>query len=167
MKAVKAVKAAAPTPRATRQSGELALDGQLCFALYSSSLAMTKLYKPVLEPLAITYPQYLVLLALWEQNALSVSELGSRLFLDSGTLTPLLKRMELSAWLTRSRDAKDERRVIVSLAPAGEALRKKAHKVPTMVAQSTGCSAAELIELTQQLQRLRGHLQNALMASVH
>src|SRR5438876_7144972 len=93
----------------------LALDNQLCFSLYSTSLAMTKLYKPLLAPLGLTYPQYLVLLVLWETDAISVNELGARLFLDSGTLTPLLKRMQTAGWLARTRDAADERRVIVTL----------------------------------------------------
>ncbi|MBC7717662.1 MAG: MarR family transcriptional regulator [Pseudorhodobacter sp.] len=145
----------------------LALDGQLCFALYSTSLAMTKLYKPALEPLGITYPQYLVLLALWEENAQSVSELGARLFLDSGTLTPLLKRMETSEWLTRTRDAQDERRVIIHLAPAGTSLRKRAQNVPIRLAKSTGCSAAEMNELTRCLQQLRGHLHIATLNAAH
>src|SRR5206468_5596661 len=83
-----------PAPDAGRLDAWLALDNQLCFALYSTSLAMTKLYKPLLEPLGLTYPQYLALLVLWARDALTVSELGERLFLDSGTLTPLLKRME-------------------------------------------------------------------------
>ena len=102
------------------------LDHQLCFALYSSSLVMTKLYKPVLSALGLTYPQYLVLLVLWEADGVSVIELGKRLFLDSGTLTPLLKRMEAAGWLTRLRAVDDQRRVIVSLTSAGRALRRKA-----------------------------------------
>lgn len=97
----------------------LRLDNQLCFALYSASLAMTKAYKPLLDALGLTYPQYLVMLVLWEHGMLSVSELGERLFLDSGTLTPLLKRMEAGGWLARVRSLEDERRVMVSLTPAG------------------------------------------------
>ena len=89
-------------------SGEmLKLDHQLCFALYSSSLAMTKMYKPMLEPLGLTYPQYLAMLVLWEDDGLAVSELGQRLQLDSGTLTPLLKRLESSGLLQRRRDSAD------------------------------------------------------------
>src|SRR5439155_24290568 len=86
------------------------LDRQLCFALYSSSLAMTKLYKPLLDPLGLTYPQYLVMLVLWEGDGIAVSELGQRLQLDSGTLTPLLKRLEASGLVQRRRDSADERR---------------------------------------------------------
>ncbi|MFJ5383249.1 MarR family winged helix-turn-helix transcriptional regulator, partial [Cupriavidus sp. CER94] len=93
----------------------LQLDQQLCFALYSTSLAMTKLYKPILGELGLTYPQYLVMLVLWEHDEVSVSELGGRLTLDSGTLTPLLKRLESAGFVRRGRDAEDERRVLVSL----------------------------------------------------
>src|SRR5688572_14095542 len=89
----------------------LLLDNQLCFALYSTSLAMTKLYKPLLEELGLTYPQYLAMLVLWERDGLMVSELGERLYLDSGTLTPLLKRLEAAGYIARLRDVEDERRV--------------------------------------------------------
>jgi MarR family transcriptional regulator, organic hydroperoxide resistance regulator len=136
----------------------LHLDRQLCFALYSSSLAMTKLYKPLLEPLGLTYPQYLALLVLWERDGLGVNELGERLFLDSGTLTPLLKRMEAAGWVQRERDRADERRVVVSLTAEGRALRKQAQNVPPQVARASGCSAPELAELTLRLQRLRDQL---------
>jgi MarR family transcriptional regulator, organic hydroperoxide resistance regulator len=148
---------AANDPRALQR-----LDQQLCFALYSSSLVMTKLYKPVLGALGLTYPQYLVLLVLWETDAIGVGELGERLYLDSGTLTPLLKRMEAAGLLTRERAAADERRVIVSLSAAGRALRRRCQRVPIEVACATGCKLTELTELTAQLQALRsnvaGHL---------
>ena len=108
----------------------LLLDNQLCFAMYSASLAMTKAYKKILASLEITYPQYLVMLVLWEKDGVTVSELGTRLFLDSGTLTPLLKRMESMGLLHRNRDAGDERRVVVSLSDGGRALREKAKAVP-------------------------------------
>jgi len=134
------------------------LDRQLCFALYSSSLLMTKLYKPVLAPLGLTYPQYLVLLVLWETDAIAVGELGARLFLDSGTLTPLLKRMAASGLLSRSRATDDERRVIVALSPAGRALRRKAQRVPLDVACATGCGLDEIAELTERLQALRDRI---------
>jgi MarR family transcriptional regulator, organic hydroperoxide resistance regulator len=139
----------------------LQLDQQLCFALYSTSLAMTKIYKPLLEPLGVTYPQYLALLVLWERDGLAVSELGERLFLDSGTLTPLLKRMEVAGWLKRERATDDERRVLVSLTPEGRSLRQKAKRVPRQLAQTTRCSAEELISLTQRLQHLRTQLLGA------
>lgn len=134
------------------------LDHQLCFALYSSSLVMTKLYKPVLSALGLTYPQYLVLLVLWETDSVSVSELGARLFLDSGTLTPLLKRLEVAGWLTRLRAVEDERRVIVSLTTAGRALRRKAQHVPSQVACAAGCELDELADLTRRLQTLRANV---------
>ena len=145
----------------TRSLDWLQLDRQLCFALYSASLAMTKIYKPLLEPLGLTYPQYLVLLALWERDGLAVNELGERLFLDSGTLTPLLKRMEAAGWLQRSRDAADERRVIVTLTPEGRALRRRAQAVPKALAEIAGSTADELISLTERLQQLRTQLLDA------
>ncbi len=138
------------------------LDHQLCFALYSSSLLMTKLYKPVLAPLGLTYPQYLVLLVLWETDAIGVGELGARLTLDSGTLTPLLKRMEAAGLLARARAVSDERRVIVSLTAPGRALRRRAANVPVEVACATGCKLTELTELTAQLHTLRSNLAGQL-----
>jgi len=136
----------------------LQLDGQLCFALYSASLATTRLYKPLLEPLGLTYPQYLALLVLWEHGEQTVGQLGERLFLDSGTLTPLLKRMESSGWVSRQRSADDERRVVVSLTPAGRGLRQRARLVPHQLAAASGCSATELVALTQRLQALRDQI---------
>lgn len=149
------------TRRPDAKTDWLQLDQQLCFALYSSSLAMTKLYKPLLAPLGITYPQYLAFLVLWERDGLTVGELGERLFLDSGTLTPLLKRMEASGWLTRQRAADDERRVILTLTPEGRALRQKAKRVPLQLAQATRCDLSELASLTQRLQQLRSQLLSA------
>jgi len=143
-----------PPPDATW----LALDRQLCFALYASSLAMTKLYKPLLEPLGLTYPQYLVMLVLWEHDGLGVGEIGERLALDSGTLTPLLKRLEQAGLLTRLRDTADERRVRVALTATGRALRRRAQAVPQSIAAASGCSLGELSELTAQLQALRQRL---------
>lgn len=147
-------------PHATTFSSDhaLQLDKQLCFALYSASLAMTKLYKPLLKPLGLTYPQYLVMLVLWEKDDCMVSQLGDRLFLDSGTLTPLLKRMEASGWLQRQRDAVDERRVRIALTPAGLALRQDVAHIPVCLLQKTACTLPELQALTQQLQQLRDHL---------
>jgi MarR family transcriptional regulator, organic hydroperoxide resistance regulator len=139
----------------------LRLDRQLCFALYASSLAMTKLYKPLLAPLGLTYPQYLVMLLLWELGEASVSELGERLSLDSGTLTPLLKRMEQAELLSRQRDAQDERRVRVSLTAQGLALKAKAVDIPHRLACASACSLDELESLTHRLQQLRLQLQNA------
>ena len=148
-----------PARSARTPDAWLQLDHQLCFALYSASLARTKVYKPLLEPLGLTYPQYLALLLLWERDAQTVSELGERLFLDSGTLTPLLKRMEAAGWVIRERAADDERRVIVSLTAEGRDLRRLARAVPRQLAQATGCSADELVALTTRLQQLRSQLQ--------
>ena len=136
----------------------LLLDNQLCFALYSTSLAMTKLYKPFLEALGLTYPQYLVMLLLWEQDDVSVSALGERLFLDSGTLTPLLKRLESAGWVVRTRARDDERRVLIALTPAGRQLQARAGAVPGCVVSATHSPVSELLALTRQLQALRGQL---------
>ncbi len=136
----------------------LQLDHQLCFALYSASLAMTKLYKPLLADLGLTYPQYLALLALWERDGQQVSELGERLFLDSGTLTPLLKRLESAGLVRRARSSDDERRVHIHLTPDGHALKARAAAVPGCVLQATQCSLGEVIEMTRQLQALRDRL---------
>ena len=141
--------------RARDANDWLALDRQLCFAIYSASLAMTKVYKPLLEPLGLTYPQYLVMLALWETDGLSVSQLGERLALDSGTLTPLLKRLEASGLVQRLRDAADERRVLLQLTADGRALKQRAVQVPQAIAAASGCSLDELSALTAQLQTLR------------
>ncbi len=149
--------------RARDANDWLALDRQLCFAIYSASLAMTKVYKPLLEPLGLTYPQYLVMLALWETDGLSVSQLGERLALDSGTLTPLLKRLESAGLLQRLRDAADERRVLLQLTADGRALKRRAIQVPQAIAAASGCALDELAALTAQLQTLR----QRITASTH
>lgn len=146
-----------PNPSAPSHPA-LLLDNQLCFALYSTSLAMTKLYKPLLETLGLTYPQYLVLLVLWERDGVTVSELGERLFLDSGTLTPLLKRMEAADLLARTRSAQDERRVLITLSAAGRKLKAKAAKVPACMVAATHCPVSELKALTHKVQALRRQL---------
>jgi MarR family transcriptional regulator, organic hydroperoxide resistance regulator len=147
--------------RNTPDPAWLALDHQLCFALYSASLAMTKLYKPLLEPLGLTYPQYLVMLVLWEGDGVTVGQVGERLALDSGTLTPLLKRLEATGRVQRLRDAADERRVLLQLTPAGRALKARAAAVPPTIAQASGCSLNELSELTSRLQALRQQIADA------
>ena len=144
-------------PRLTADQA-LLLDNQLCFALYSASLAMTKLYKPLLEELGLTYPQYLAMLVLWERDGLMVSELGERLGLDSGTLTPLLKRLEAAGLIARVRAVEDERRVHVTLTADGRRLKARAAEVPGCVLQATGCTLPELKALTQQVQALRTRL---------
>ena len=146
-----------PSPT-TLSDQALRLDNQLCFALYSASLAMTKLYKPLLDKLGLTYPQYLALLVLWEQDGVGVSELGHRLNLDSGTLTPLLKRLETAGLLSRLRDTEDERRVRVVLTAEGRALKTQALRVPGCILQATQCDLDEVVALTRQVQALRDRL---------
>lgn len=136
----------------------LQLENQLCFALHSTSLAMTKVYRPLLEPLGLTYPQYLVLLVLWQEDNVPVSDLGTKLFLDSGTLTPLLKRLEAAGLVTRTRDPEDERRVLVALTTEGRKLKAKARKIPSCVVSAAGCSVRELTELAHTLKVLREQL---------
>jgi DNA-binding MarR family transcriptional regulator len=148
----------APHSRAVAPDDALRLDNQLCFALYSASLAMTKTYKPLLDALGLTYPQYLVMLVLWEHGTLAVSELGTRLYLDSGTLTPLLKRMEGAGLLQRTRSTQDERRVLVALTPEGRKLKLRASHIPACLLQATGGSLAELVSLTHQVRQLRARL---------
>ena len=139
----------------------LRLDQQLCFALYSTSLAMTKIYKPILGELGLTYPQYLVMLVLWETDKLTVSALGERLTLDSGTLTPLLKRLEVAGFVARARDDEDERRVLVSLTDAGRRLRASAEGIPEKMLCATQCSIEEIQTLTARLHEMRTTLDNA------
>lgn len=148
-------------PASVSSDEMLKLDNQLCFAVYSASLAMTRLYKPVLEKLQLTYPQYLVMLALWEQDGLMVSALGERLSLDSGTLTPLLKRLEANGYVARVRDVADERRVHITLTAAGRKLKTRAASVPGCLMAATECSVPELIALTQQIQTLRDRIKKA------
>ncbi|MDP2016996.1 MarR family winged helix-turn-helix transcriptional regulator [Hydrogenophaga sp.] len=145
------------TPRFSSDHA-LKLDHQLCFALYSASLAMTKLYKPLLDDLGLTYPQYLAMLVLWEHDGVTVSELGERLHLDSGTLTPLLKRLESAELVTRLRDVQDERRVLIRLTATGRKLKARAARIPGCVLQATQCDVAEVLALTQQVQALRDRL---------
>ncbi|NDP64767.1 MarR family transcriptional regulator [Polaromonas sp.] len=147
-----------PTDTQAQSEAMLLLDHQLCFALYSTSLAMTRLYKPLLDGLGITYPQYLALLVLWERDGLSVSELGERLFLDSGTLTPLLKRLESAGLVSRLRAVEDERRVHITLTPAGRALKAQAASIPGCILRATHGSIPELVSLTRQVQDLRRQL---------
>lgn len=142
----------------------LSLDEQMCFALYSASHAMTKIYKPLLAPFGLTYPQYLVLLVLWQKDSITVNALGERLFLDSGTLTPLLKRLEKLALITRKREAIDGREVIIALSPLGQSLRDDVEKIPARVSCNTGCTLPEIKTLNQQLVALRAHLNTNLRA---
>ncbi len=131
------------------------LDAQLCFALYSTSLALTKTYRKLLRGLGLTYPQYLVMMVLWERDDLTVSDIGARLFLDSATLTPLLKRMEAQDLLRRERATHDERQVVISLTEHGRQLSTPALAVQAQVLCLSGCSAPEVGRLKEELVRLR------------
>lgn len=136
----------------------LSLDAQLCFLLYGSTHAMVKFYKPVLDPLGLTYPQYLAMLVLWETDDVTVSALGERLGLDSGTLTPLLRRLADKGMLTRVRDAADERRVRVQLTDAGLALKLQAAVVPEAMRCALGMDDAALMALRTTLADLQRRL---------
>ncbi|HJV86562.1 MAG TPA: MarR family transcriptional regulator [Noviherbaspirillum sp.] len=146
------------TPAAVQTLDPLALENQFCFALYSASLAMTKTYKPMLDKLGLTYPQYLVMLVLWQQDDILVKTIGEKLFLDSGTLTPLLKRLEASSLIQRTRDEADERQVRITLTKEGRALRKKAQCVPQQVLSASGQSREALERLRNQLSSIRDDL---------
>ena len=153
---------------ATRQSQPytdaqaLLLDNQLCFALYSTSLAMTKLYKPLLDAMGLTYPQYLVMLVLWERDGVPVKDIGERLMLDSGTLTPLLKRLEAAELVRRTRSTEDERQVLIALTSKGQVLKEKARAVPEAILAASNCSVAELLAVKNELIGLRDRLNVAL-----
>ncbi len=141
------------------------ITAQLCFALYSTSLTMTKVFKPLLARLGLTYPQYVVLLALDEaEEALTVSALGDLLFLDSGTLTPLLKRMEMAGLVLRRRSSVDERQVELTVTDAGRALCVRARTVPVEVGRATGYSAQERAALVKSLHVLRQSLAQHLIS---
>ncbi len=139
----------------------LRLDLQLCFALYASSNLMTRLYRPLLDPLGLTYPQYLAMMALWENAPQTVGALGRRLSLDSGTLTPLFKRLEKLGLVARRRDPQDERRVLIDLTAAGEGLRKRAASVPFQVLCQLPLAADDAVELKERLTRLAESLASA------
>jgi DNA-binding MarR family transcriptional regulator len=134
------------------------LDHQLCFALYSTGLAMNKVYRKLLRKLDLTYPQYLVMLVLWERDGVSVSDIGARLFLDSATLTPLLKRLEAAGLVTRARSNADERQVVVGLTAAGRALSAQAAEIQDGLMCAAACPPEDLLALKRQLEMLRGKL---------
>jgi DNA-binding MarR family transcriptional regulator len=134
------------------------LDQQLCFALYSTMLGLNKVYRGLLKDLGLTYPQYLVMLVLWERGEQTVSEIGARLFLDSPTLTPLLKRLEVAGFVARNRSGVDERQVIVSLTAAGKRLRERAVAIPGCVAAAMECAPGEIDVLRLRLTDMRSKL---------
>lgn len=145
-------------PSSSSSNDLLTLENQFCFALYSTSLAMTKTYKPLLDKLGLTYPQYLVMIVLWQEDDLLVKSIGEKLFLDSGTLTPLLKRLEASGLLTRTRDAADERQVKIALTKEGRALKKKAQAIPSEIVCASGMTEQQLAELRARLNDIRNNL---------
>jgi MarR family transcriptional regulator, organic hydroperoxide resistance regulator len=149
---------------ARKSAGDLPLllGNQLCFAVYSTAHAFNRFYKPLLDRLGLTYPQYLAMLVLWEQDGVSVKEIGERLFLDSGTLTPLLKRLEAAGLVKRTRSTEDERQVLVALTPQGQALKEKARGVPQSILEASECSVAELVALKSEIVTLRDRLNAAL-----
>lgn len=134
------------------------LEQQLCFAIYSTMHAITKAYQPLLAKTGLTYPQYLAMLALWDASDVTVKQLGERLFLDSGTLTPLLKRLEAMGLVHRVRDPKDERRVRLTLTEKGKALQREAQPVPGQIAAAMGRPPQDLKALRKELRRIRNTL---------
>lgn len=136
------------------------LDEQLCFALYTASRAMTSCYRPLLDAMGLTYPQFLVLLVLWERGDSSVTRIGNALQLETGTLSPLLKRLETTGFITRTRQAEDERSVIVGLTDAGRALEERAAVVQREVSDATGLTDAEIAALRATLQTVTTNLKS-------
>ena len=136
------------------ENDPLRLDRQVCFPLYAASNRLTRAYRPILDRLGLTYAQYLVMLVLWEEAPQSVGSIGARLHLDSGTLTPLLKRMETAGLISRTRDAEDERRVLVDLTDKGRDLRSEAEKVPGALADGLGIDEASVTRLRDQVRGL-------------
>ena len=136
----------------------LRLDNQICFAVYSAAHAFNRVYKPLLDRLGLTYPQYLVMLVLWERDGVPHKEIGERLFLDSGTLTPLLKRLEAAQLVKRTRSTEDERQVLIALTPQGQALKDKARSVPQSILTATDCTVVELVAMKNEIVALRDRL---------
>jgi DNA-binding MarR family transcriptional regulator len=149
---------------AVDEQWSMLLTDQVCFALYAASRALTGLYRPLLDELGLTYPQYLVLLVLWERGSVPVGELGAALHLDYGTLTPLLKRLEAHGILRRERSASDERSVLITLTEQGVALQDRARSIPPFAGAATGLAPAELDELRSLLRRLTANVNDAAEA---
>src|SRR3954469_940176 len=140
----------------------LLLGNQVCFAVYSTAHAFNRFYKPLLERLGLTYPQYLVMLVLWERDGVAVKDIGERLFLDSGTLTPLLKRMEGMGLVKRTRSTEDERQVLVALTAQGHQLREKARTLPQSILSAAQCSVSEIVAMKDEIVKLRDRLNVAI-----
>ena len=136
----------------------LTLGNQLCFAVYSTAHAFNRVYKPLLDRLGLTYPQYLVMLVLWERDGVPLKDIGERLFLDSGTLTPLLKRLEAAQLVKRTRSTEDERQVLIALTPQGQALKDKARSVPQSILAASDCTVPELVAMKNEIVALRDRL---------
>ncbi|HDX5910949.1 TPA: MarR family transcriptional regulator [Acinetobacter baumannii] len=136
----------------------LKLENQLCFLIYSTNLALNQLYRKLLTPLGITYPQYLVMLVLWEKDEITVSEIGSKLFLESSTLTPILKKLEALQLLNRTRSKEDERQVIITLSEKGKKLKEQAVNIPKHILEASSCDTATLLDLKDQLTQLRTNI---------
>ena len=139
----------------------LQLDNQLCFALHSTSLLMTKFYKPLLQSIGLTYPQYLAMLVLWEDDGITVGEISARLLTDPGSLTPLLKRLEAEGMLTRTRSSTDERVVELRLTDKGRNLQQQAERFPACILEASGLTLEQLVNLKQQIVGLRSALQKS------
>jgi DNA-binding MarR family transcriptional regulator len=133
----------------------LRLSNQLCFAVYSAAHAFNSVYKPLLDAVGLTYPQYLVMLVLWERDGRTVKEIGEQLYLDSGTLTPLLKRMESAGFVRRIRDLEDERQVRITLTSQGSGLRNKAAKIPAAIGCALGSAARDMEKVRDDVVALR------------
>ena len=136
----------------------LLLGNQICFAVYSTAHAFNRVYKPLLDRLGLTYPQYLVMMVLWERDGVPIKEIGEKLFLDSGTLTPLLKRLEAAHLVKRTRSSEDERQVLIALTPQGHALKDKARGVPHSILAASDCSVGELVAMKDEIVALRDRL---------
>lgn len=147
-----------PTPPLTLPDA-LPLDAHLCFAIYSANIAINRAYRPVLEQLGITYPQYLVLGALWEADGQAVGAIADRLSLESSTITPLMKRLETAGFVRRQRNPEDERQVIVTLTPKGKALQEESKCLAATLLERSGLPVEELIKLNAQVSALRNTLE--------
>ncbi|MBB2685399.1 MULTISPECIES: MarR family winged helix-turn-helix transcriptional regulator [Rhizobium] len=140
----------------------LKLDVFICFAVYTASHALNRVYKPLLDTLGLTYPQYLAMVALWEQDDQTVSGLGEKLYLESSTLTPLLKRLESAGYIRRERSREDERVVVIRLSEAGIRLKEKAIGIPGCIAEASGRDAADLTRLRAEIVALREALNGSV-----
>lgn len=153
-----AAKGGQPLPATDAALAPLVLDQQLCFALYSTMLGFNKVYRDLLKELDLTYPQYLVMLVLWSGDGLTVGEISERVFLDSPTLTPLLKRLEAAGLVARNRSARDERQVLVTLTAQGRALQHRSAHVPQCIAAAVDASLEDIVDLRDRLLTLRDRM---------